>query len=564
MALGVLSVTTAVVGAPLLAGRVLAGHDIVVYLINGQQMADNLRSGELFPAWGGGFNAGFGAPTLLFFPPLTSYLHAGPLLGGVPATIGVSFCTLLGLFLSGAVVFGWIRSAGHVSAALPAALIYMITPYRLIDIYYRSALAEHWAFVWPPLVLWVATASGIGWPTRIALLAVSVGLLLVSNIPLAVLFGVALGAWFVLSSSLRSRRSVVAAGAILGFAVAAFALVPQALSGSLLSVDRYYGAGAGRFSPSANGLFRNGLDLGEFNTLVSLCVVALVVCAALVYAALEPSARRDRGVSVAAVGTILLLVATTSPVGPIWDALPVVSKFQFPWRLASVMTLAVAILVSRLSVRRAWLIVVLAAAVAVPFLGWDRTAPMSTFSSPEPEPLPPGTVFPDPRTAWEAGSGGWYWRHHNLAEIWFVAANAPPFLLPELAGHRAPQLDAIRGRPAVVVGDSDASVEVVGWQPLRRELRISSAVGGDLLWRVVEFPDMRVTIDGVLVTISADPVTGLVRNQIPAGMHTAVWTWVPFPALRWARGVSLLAVTVAFVLLVWGSVGAMFRKRLEV
>ncbi len=66
----------------------LAGHDIVVYLINAQQTAENLRSGEVFPAWGGGFNAGYGSPSLLFFPPLTSYLHALPVLCRHPGDPG--------------------------------------------------------------------------------------------------------------------------------------------------------------------------------------------------------------------------------------------------------------------------------------------------------------------------------------------------------------------------------------------------------------------------------------------------------------------------------------------
>ena len=71
-----LALVAMVVGLPLVAGRVLFGHDIVNYLIIAQQTAENLRQGMVFPAWGGGFNAGFGSPLLLFFPPLTGAIHA--------------------------------------------------------------------------------------------------------------------------------------------------------------------------------------------------------------------------------------------------------------------------------------------------------------------------------------------------------------------------------------------------------------------------------------------------------------------------------------------------------
>jgi len=64
----VLVLVTLVVGLPLVGGRVLAGHDIVTYLVYAQQTAANLGEGEVFPAWGGGFNAGYGSPALLFAP----------------------------------------------------------------------------------------------------------------------------------------------------------------------------------------------------------------------------------------------------------------------------------------------------------------------------------------------------------------------------------------------------------------------------------------------------------------------------------------------------------------
>jgi len=168
--------------------------------------------------------------------------------------------------------------------------------------------------------------------------------------------------------------------------------------------------------------------------------------------------------------------------------------------------------------------------------------------------MPPvGTVFPDPYVAWEAGSGGWYWRHENLAEIWFLAPNVKPFLLPELAGNKAPQLDLIRHRPAVVVDDPSAPVRVVFWGSHRRELEIAAPDSGTLMWRAIEFPEMRVEIDGELVPISADPTTGLVVHQVPSGEHSVTWSWSPFPALRWGRIVSVLSILVCCAMFLIGA-----------
>jgi hypothetical protein len=534
--------------SPLLLGRVLGGDDIVVYLINAQQMAANLRAGELFPAWAGGFNAGFGAPTLLVFPPLTTYLHALPVLVGVPVALGVAAWSLVGLLLSGGAMWCWLGSSGDRRAALAASVLYMVAPYRLFDLFTRSALAEHWSFVWPPLILWAATSQRVPAVARAALVALGVTALLLSNIPLAVLFGLGLAVWFVLAPQLQGRRLAVLGGVGLGFGIAAFSLVPQAMSSSLLAVEHHYGAGAGNFRPSANTLFS-----GDFNTRVSMIVVATTLLVIVAYLLLSPRVRSSLGARAMVVAAVGCGLATTAPAGALWDALPVLSRFQFPWRVASLLTFALAWFVARLEGRRAVRLAAVVVVVAsVPFLGWGSTVPLASFHGPQPPRPPTGSVFPDPYAAWEAGSVGWYWRHANLAEVWFVAHNAKPFLLAEMVGNPAPELDPIRGRPAVLLEDRSSAVRVRSWGPVQREVEIDCRVPGTLLWRCVSFPAMTVSVDGRPVVASTDEATGLVAHAIQQGRHRVLWAWRPFPALRWARAATLLGLAAVAILLMAG------------
>jgi len=558
----VLVLVMLVVGLPLVGGRVLAGHDIVTYLIYAQQTAISLGEGEVFPAWGGGFNAGYGSPALIFYPPLTSYVNAIPVLVGIPVAVGVWVLALLAHLLSGLALFGWLRSAGLGRSALPAAIVYMVAPYRFVDLYLRSALSEHWAFVWPPLILWVAASRRLSRPMRVALTALLVAALLLTNLPMAVLFGIALAIWFSLSSRLSGMRLPIVIGVGLGFAVAAFALVPQALSSSFFDTERYYGAAAGKFRPSANTLFSGGFGAWNLNTLFSLVLVLTCVLALAVYLSLGRAERRNRGARLAILGAVAGVAIASGPMGPIWDVLPVFSKLQFPWRVSAVMTLAVALLVARLEPRRAWMIVIVTAVVTAPFSGWDRTAPASTFIRPQPPPTEPGTVFPDPYTAWQAGSGGWYWRHENLAEPWLLPRNQRPFLFPDLAGVPAVELDLIRSRPAVMPDQSAGLIRVIEWGQVRRTLEVKSPEGGVLLWRLIPFPEMRVTVDGRGVNVAEDAVTGLLSHPVPAGEHIVRWTWRPFPALRWARGVSLAGLVVVLAILVMAGLGRRHRAGL--
>ncbi len=540
----VLLLTTGVVGLPLFVGRVLGGQDIVNYLIVAQQTAANIRVGQFFPAWGGGFNAGYGSPLLVFFPPVTGVVNALPVLAGVPVAAGVSMLSLLALLLSGLALFCWARSAGFGRTALPAAVIYMVAPYRLVDLFLRSALAEHWAFIWPPLILWVAASRGIRPLFQVSLIAVLVAALLLTNLPLAVLFGISLAVWVLVSESLRGRRLTTAAGAALGFALASFALVPQAAASTLLDLDACFGAGAERLRPSANTLFSAGFSVWNLNTVFSLVLLFSFVVTIVAYLLLSPAKRTERGARATILAAAICVAVTIGPAGPVWDATPVLSNLQFPWRITAVLTLIAAILVARLEARRAWVVVVVATLLAIPFSGWNRTVPRSVFSGEKPPPTSAGTVFPDPSTAWEAGSSGWYWRHDNLVELCLLPENMKPFMMAELAGTPSPKLDLIRDRPAAVIEDPSAPVRVIEWGQVERRVEVDASVAGTLLWRVISFPEMRVWVDGEEVEVFTDPTTGLLAHRLPRGRHVVHWAWKPFREMRWGRVISAVALLV--------------------
>lgn len=172
----------------------------------------------------------------------------------------------------------------------------------------------------------------------------------------------------------------------------------------------------------------------------------------------------------------------------------------------------------------------------------------------------PGTVFPDPFTAWEAGSGGWYWRHHHLVELCLLPKEMPQFLLSEFAGSPHPNFDDIRGKPAVLLEDPTIPVEVMEWDQTHRSVEIRSPVEGTLMWRVLWFSDMQVRVDGIEVPAAVDSATGLLTHALPAGDHHVDWGWRPFAALRLARGFSILAF---FVVVSLGGT-ALIRRRSQV
>jgi hypothetical protein len=353
----------------------------------------------------------------------------------------------------------------------------------------------------------------------------------------------------------------VAGGACLAFGLAAFALIPIALASSFLDLGTCFGLEFTAFRPSSNTIFASGFSDGGLSLVFSWSVVATFGLAALAWSILDRPGRAARATRWLMAAAVVCFLATTGPLGPIWDATPILSKLQFPWRITALLTLLAATLVARLQPHRAWLVVGMAGVLAVPFSGWDRALPRSAFQTEKPTRCDrPGTVFPDPHTAWEAGSGGWYWRHHQLAELCLLPKTMPRNMLREFAGEPLARFDSIRGRPAVFVEDTVVAVSVIQWSQTHRSIEISPTVDGTLMWRVLWFPNMHATIDGEDVPLRVDGPTGLVVHPVPAGTHRVDLRWTAFPALRFARMFSV----VSFGLMVSLAIMGFIRRRTKV
>lgn len=540
-------------GLPLLSGRVLGGHDVATYLMYAPEVAGLLREGVFLPAWASDLNAGFGGPGLLFYPPLVNLPHALLLLAGIPPALGVGLVAVALLAASGLAVLAWLRSSGLGSGALAGALVYVASPYRLVDLYERTALSEHLSFVFPPLALWALASSRPASPTRrAALVALAVAGLLLSNFPAAVLFGAALAA-SVLHPAVAGRRLAAVAGASLGAGLAAFALVPAALSGRWCAVELFYSGASPVFRPSQHVLFGPAELNPEFGRRVSWALLALAALLLVAFLAgrLRGPADPRRGLWGAL--ALAAFLAVLPPAGSLWDALPLLSKLQFPWRLATVLTLALPPLVALLPRRAAFALAAAAATMSLPWYG-RLTAPLAAVPLEAPAFAAPGTAFPEPLAVHDAaGLSAHPWmRNPDLLDVWFVPRDAtPPFWRALLAGNSRASVPELATAPVA------SRSGPLAWR-LESRGRLSQSVvvdapGGTLLLHQLFFPGFRTFVDGVDRPARPDPRTGILSVEVPPGRHAVAWRWEPFAPLPAARVASAAAVALLVALLAFPS-----------
>ena len=129
------------------------GPDHVVRLASFYQ---SLAEGNLVPRWAGNLNWGYGHPVVMFFYPLPNYLGSLFHFFGLSFIDSVKAVFVLSFVLSGIFMYWWVKEHWGERAGLAAAVVWLLAPYRLVDLYVRGAIGECLAFAWPPLIGYLA------------------------------------------------------------------------------------------------------------------------------------------------------------------------------------------------------------------------------------------------------------------------------------------------------------------------------------------------------------------------------------------------------------------------
>ena len=139
----------------ILTSKVSFGHDLNLHLARINAIKDGFVSGNIsnyiYTEYINGY--GYGAP--LFYPDVFLYIPASITYLGINIFTSykiflwlISFCSIITMYLTVK------RISGNKEAAIISSFIYCFAPYRLTDLYIRSALGECLALVFLPLVIY--------------------------------------------------------------------------------------------------------------------------------------------------------------------------------------------------------------------------------------------------------------------------------------------------------------------------------------------------------------------------------------------------------------------------
>jgi len=104
--------------------------------------------------WAARLNYGYGYPVFNFLYPLSLYFGEFFHLMGFNFVSSIKLVFIFSFILSGLTMYIFASKYWDKWAGLLCAILYVYTPYRLLDVYVRGSIGEALSFVFPPLILW--------------------------------------------------------------------------------------------------------------------------------------------------------------------------------------------------------------------------------------------------------------------------------------------------------------------------------------------------------------------------------------------------------------------------
>lgn len=320
-------------------------HDIIEHAARLASFYESLRQGNPIPRWGGNLNYTYGHPVIMFLYPLTNYL--GSLIHFLGFNIINSIKILFGLsyIASGVFMYLWIKRLWGQKAGFIAAIFYLFAPYRFVDLYVRAALGEHLAFVFIPLACWMLTEL-IKTQKRkyLVLSSISIALLILSHNAISLMFMPFIFIYcFWLRVSPHATRYALFA-IFLGFALSAFFWLPALLEGKYtlreivadkeIFINNYLKPKELFFSKWGYGGSSNKEEISGF--MVSLSWFQWLVIFISVVLLFIKKNKNKLFLTFLLTYLFLGIFFTNNLSKPFISVVPLISNFQFPWRLLAI------------------------------------------------------------------------------------------------------------------------------------------------------------------------------------------------------------------------------------
>jgi uncharacterized membrane protein len=483
---------------PMLAPGLPVSHDGQNHLGRMANYYLAAKEGQLPPRWAPNLNAGFGYPVLNFNYPLANIL-------GVPL-IAVNFgientyklIVLSGYVLGGLGMYAFLRRRFKDTSALFGALLYLTTPYQMMNIVVRGNIGETLSLALLPWILhYMDKVTGEKKLINEVFLTVALTAMWLSH-NLMVLLSLPIIGFYGLVILKNGGIKKLVAPLVLSLTLVAFFWLPAVgemnstiMSSSSLNreyVDHFATPSELLFSPLNFGFSEPGpvdgitLNIGMLSWLVVILGVLVVL-----------KDKRFSKLWVLFLSLFIFAILMMLPISKqVWSLIPFSGFIQFPWRLLFITVICSAVLGASLfdRIKLKWPLMILLVGYMV------------------------GTARAD--LVRERFSGDdLYWMSYPLTTT-VIHENDPQDY------DRSASFNYFSSQDKVMVYDGEAEVLTISnWNGSLHNFALNVIEDSTIIERTVYFPGWKVYANGetVELKIDKDSTFGLISYRLPKGEY---------------------------------------------
>jgi len=443
-------------------------------------------------------NNGYGYPVADFLYPLFMYI-------GVPIhVLGFSFVDTIKLILGASLIsssffcFLWLKKIfGNVQSSV-GALIYTLFPYHLWDVYKRGSVGEVLALSIVPFILWSLENNNV------ALAGLGYGLLITAHNTLALIFIPVIFIYDFISSKKDKRSNLLNSlkPLVLGIGASSFFWVPALYDKQFTVFDKT------KVSDFSNYF----ITLKDFNLLGLISLAVILASLLLLY-----KNRKGKFIYFIVI-TIIAIFLSTPFSKAIWDIGLLPGFVQFPFRFLSVVALGVSYLAaySLSQTDNKYL----------PFAAFFYLI-LIFFSAKD---------FIYPKT------------FQNYPDTFYSTNQDTTTVKNEYMPKWVKKIPVSIYKEKVEVLRGDGKVQNLFNNGNRISFNISSSMDTQLQINTVYFPEWKVRADGKEIPISYSNPSGLIRFNIPQGVHAVRVSFFETPIRILADLISIGGIISLFII----------------
>lgn len=509
---------------PYMSTQLPTGHDIEVHGVRLANYYLALKQGQFPPQWAPNMNHGFGYPVFIYSYQLPYLL--GSFFFAITNSVELSLNSLgafsVLLAISGTYYLS-LKIQKNARLALLATLLYVLSPYYLLTLTIRGAIAELLFLSILPWSLAFVTKAKQDIFNSFLILVTTIALITSHHISLMVALPL-LFSWAMYQgiTTKKSKETFVYTLLPLIFAVIAtsFYWVPALLETQLIEVAGSTFTQVSQHFIRATDLVWMLWDCGQYcyiwqqrpvPTFLGPAVVGLLMISLwYVHKSHKEKQTANKTSTYFWIGVSLLTTLFVLPFSfPLWQASKLIAMIEFPWLLLWVPTIGMIITLlyidtQSLGVKKIELFftALIIAQTVFAFLFW--TTPRGHFS----KPLEDWLQFGDITQNYDGLLPRGFDNHKNLRLVEPLVVRAQDQLAFETTGQSQPT--------------QSGTASIVNWVGTEMEYTVSSSQSGFVIQKTSYFPGWHATVDGKEVEIlhTDTEFPGRILIPITAGEHT--------------------------------------------